>query len=133
MNKEIEDMPYEKFVGNLVKPGQDIIDSLTPQSMNLLHMAVGVSGEAGELIDAVKKHVVYEKELDVTNIIEELGDLEFYMQEIRSMLGVSREIVIHANKAKLSERYKKLHFTNEAAQDRADKKPDIPVNSQIDK
>lgn len=38
-------------------------------------MATGVSGEAGELLDAVKKSVVYKKPLDRENVVEELGDL----------------------------------------------------------
>lgn len=121
MNQEIKNMPYCAFVHNLIKPGEDIIKSLTPEKANLLHMAVGVAGEAGELLDAVKKHVVYEKEIDLENVIEELGDLEFYMQGIRTQLGIQRELVLMANKEKLSKRYTKLHYTNEGAHDRADK------------
>ena len=34
------------------------IESSDPNQLRLLHMAVGISGEAGELIDAVKKHVI---------------------------------------------------------------------------
>lgn len=71
----------------------------------LMHAAVGISGEAGELLDAVKKLWVYGKELDRVNAIEELGDLEFYLQAIRSLLNVTREEVIVANITKLLKRY----------------------------
>jgi len=109
------------MVSALVKPGQAIIDSLTPEDADLLHMAVGVSGEAGELLDAVKKKVIYRKELDIDNMKEELGDIEFYMERIRQICGFTREEVIEANISKLSKRYKSLSYSDDAAQKRADK------------
>jgi hypothetical protein len=50
--------------------------------MMALHIAVGLTGEAGELEETEygnRKHYV-----------EELGDLEFYMQAARSHYGISR-------------------------------------------
>ena len=38
---------HSKMVTGLVKPGADIISTLTPQKADALHMAVGISGEAG--------------------------------------------------------------------------------------
>lgn len=54
-----------------------------------MHAAVGLAGEAGELLDAVKKTWVYGKRLDRDNAIEELGDLEFYAEALRANLGIS--------------------------------------------
>jgi len=45
---------------------------------SLLHGAIGISGEAGELLDAVKKHVFYGKPLDVNNVKEEISDVLWY-------------------------------------------------------
>lgn len=112
---------FEEMVQALGKPGADIIRSLTPGRMNALHMAVGVSGEAGELLDAVKKYVIYDKPLDRDNVIEELGDLEFYMQGLRAELGITRDETIQANIAKLSKRYHTGSYTDAQAQQRADK------------
>ena len=112
---------FDEMVAALAKDGKDIIRDLTPEKADLLHMAVGVSGEAGELLDAVKKAVIYNKELDVTNIIEELGDLEFYMSKVRQIIGVSREEILKANISKLSVRYSEGKYTNEQAKERADK------------
>jgi len=111
---------YEEFVMEKVKNGQAIIDGLNPHKAHLLHMAVGVAGEAGELLDAIKKMAVYNNELDLENLIEELGDLEFYMAGIRSKLGISRSSVLEYNQNKLNKRYKK-GYTDQAAQERADK------------
>lgn len=112
---------YPEFVQKLCKPGHEIAQQMTGNQAHLLHMAVGVAGEAGELLDAVKKHVIYKKQLDITNVIEELGDLEFYMQGIRNAIGVDREDVLHANFAKLGQRYHDKVYTDREAVARADK------------
>ena len=39
---------HKKLVFELAKPGKDIVDELTPMQAFALHMAIGVSGEAGE-------------------------------------------------------------------------------------
>lgn len=114
-------MEHSELVRALVKPGEKIVDSMTAIGADLLHMAVGVSGEAGELLDAVKKHVIYNKPIDLENIVEELGDLEFYMEGLRQNLGITREETLTANIAKLSVRYAGLTYSDQAAQDRADK------------
>lgn len=116
----MENVNYSDFVMALAKPGADILKEMTPQQMHLLHMAVGVSGEAGELLDAIKKVAVYQKSLDLENVIEELGDIEFYMEGLRSSLGITREQTIEANIKKLEKRYKD-GYSNKAAQERADK------------
>lgn len=112
---------YASFVASLVKPGSKIKEDVTPEGLHLWHMATGVAGEAGELLDAIKKHVVYKKPLDVHNVVEELGDLEFYMEAVRAAIGVTREEVVAQNVEKLSKRYPSGSYSNEQAQNRADK------------
>jgi len=112
---------YSEFVAALAKPGMQIIVDLTPKKAHNLHMALGISGEAGELLDAVKKEGIYNKEIKRENVIEELGDLEFYIEGLRQSLGISREECILANRIKLAKRYQSLIYSNQAAQDRADK------------
>jgi NTP pyrophosphatase (non-canonical NTP hydrolase) len=112
---------HHDIVRALAKPGEKIAAELTAQDAHNLHMAVGICGEAGELIDAVKKAVIYRKPLDRPNVIEELGDLEFYMEGLRQSLGITREETIAANISKLSVRYSALSYSDGAAQLRADK------------
>lgn len=111
---------YPEFVAALVKPGAELLASLTPEKADLWHGATGVAGEAGELLDAVKKHVVYGKPADYANVVEELGDLEFYMEQVRQRMGITREQTIAANRAKLQSRYS-AGYTDAAAIARADK------------
>lgn len=91
----------------------------------LMHAAVGVAGEAGELLDAVKKVWAYGKPLDLENAIEELGDLEFYMEALRQQIGVSREQVLQANQEKLAKRYPGLRYSDSLAQQRLDKESTV--------
>jgi len=119
---KINATPYHQMVSDLVKPGLDIIQGLSPAKANALHMAVGVAGEAGELLDGIKKYVIYGKPLDQTNIIEELGDLEFYMEGLRAELGISRNETLVANKHKLlGKRYASGKYSDQQAIERADK------------
>lgn len=112
---------YADVVAVLAKPGEAIQAGLNPGKAHLLHMAVGISGEAGELLDSVKKHTIYGKSLDFANIVEELGDLEFYMEGLRQHLGITREATIQANVAKLGSRYAAGEYSDAAAIARADK------------
>lgn len=119
------ELQHQTMVAKLAKPGIDIVRQLDPRKAHLWHMASAAQGEAGELFDAIKKHVIYDKPLDVTNVIEELGDLEFYLQGIRESLGITREQTLHANLTKLltgkNARYAEGIYSDAQAQARADK------------
>jgi NTP pyrophosphatase (non-canonical NTP hydrolase) len=112
---------HKELVAALAKPGSEIVNELDADKAHILHMAVGISGEAGELLDAVKKATIYNKPLDRENVIEELGDLEFYMEGLRAKLGITREETLVANINKLSKRYSSGSYSNQQAQERADK------------
>ena len=111
---------YRDFVASRMKPME------TPRE-DLLHMTLGVAGEAGELVDAIKKHWAYGKPLDVGNVVEELGDLLFYIQGVLNIVtsqGVlapkTLEDLTVANMNKLSKRYP-TGYSDQAAIARADK------------
>ena len=112
---------HAAMVKTLCKNGNTIASEMTGPDAHLMHMAIGISGEAGELLEAVKKRVIYRKALDRENILEELGDLEFYLEGLRQGLGISREDCLAANIAKLAKRYENMMYTDAAAHARADK------------
>jgi NTP pyrophosphatase (non-canonical NTP hydrolase) len=112
---------HADMVSVLAKPGHKIILGLTGKTAHELHMAVGVSGEAGELLDAVKKSSIHGKPIDRDNVVEELGDLEFYMEGLRQSLNITREECIEHNMKKLSKRYESGKYSDAQAQARADK------------
>ena len=112
---------HTDMVRKLCKSGNRIAEEITGSDAHGLHMAVGISGEAGELLDAIKKAVIYRKPLDRENVVEELGDLEFYLEGLRWGLGITREETIEANVSKLGKRYEGFFYSDHAAQNRADK------------
>lgn len=116
-----QNINYSDMVSQLAKRGETIANEITGADAHLLHMSVGVSGEAGELLDAVKKSVIYRKPIDRDNVVEELGDLEFYMEGLRQGLGITRQETLQANIDKLGDRYEGHQYSDQQAQDRADK------------
>jgi len=121
MNNISSNVTHAEMVTRLCKKGSEIVHTFTPFKAELLHHAVGISSESGELIDAVKKNFIYNQEPNLTNIIEELGDLEFYMEGMRQVLGITREQTLQANKDKLAVRYQGLVYSDEQAKLRNDK------------
>jgi len=95
----------------------------TPVQLAMVHAVLGICGEAGEILDTVKKSVMYGKHLDYENLREELGDLEFYLEALRRYVGISRESTLLHNIEKLKIRYG-TKYSNEAAIARADKAVD---------
>lgn len=111
---------YSRLVESLAKPGKEIYQEISYGDCHVLHMLLGLSGEVGELIDGIKKNIIYGKELDMANVVEELGDIEFYLEGLRQAFGVSRSLVLEQNTAKLTKRYGE-RYSNQAAIDRLDK------------
>lgn len=171
---------FNEMVAALAKDGDDILQSLNAEKCHLLHMAVGISGEASELLDAqlhdidniteelgdiefylrgleqglglnaptavtamnidrknlarrklqvvagdildlVKKHVIYNKELPLEELKEMITNLHATLAGCYIIYGVTRDQVIAANIEKLSKRYQGLTYSDQAAQERADK------------
>lgn len=50
-----------------------------PHAQQVQHALLGLVTEVGELADCIKKHVVYGKELDKTNLMEECSDVFWYL------------------------------------------------------
>jgi NTP pyrophosphatase (non-canonical NTP hydrolase) len=115
---------HAEMVARTKKDPCVVLDDLTPDKVDLLHMTIGISGEAGELLDAVKKHCIYNKPLDLVNVMEELGDLEYYMEGLRQVLGIRRDDILAANIKKLGKRYNDFKYSDAQAISRNDKVSD---------
>jgi NTP pyrophosphatase (non-canonical NTP hydrolase) len=74
-------------------------------AIRLLHAAMGMSTEAGELLDNLKKHFFYGKPIDETNIKEEIGDMDWYISVACDVLQTTMQIIEVANIKKLAARY----------------------------
>jgi NTP pyrophosphatase (non-canonical NTP hydrolase) len=107
---------YAEFVASRLKP-------LKTDSENLLHCAVGCATEAGEHLSTVKKVYFYGKEMDgdvYENIVEELGDMLFYLVGACNTIGVTLAEVAEENRSKLEKRYPS-GYSDSHALARADK------------
>lgn len=91
--------------------------------MNLVHAALGICTEGGEFTSEVKRIAIYGKASNVEMIehmIEELGDLMWYIALAADSIGVSMEEMARLNIEKLQLRYPEK-YSDIAAEARADK------------
>lgn len=88
---------------------------------NELHMAIGASTEAGELLDAYKKTFAYGSELDSVNVGEEIADIFWYLINLCRIKGIDPEEIMDTNIKKLKQRYPNK-FSKENAENRNLKK-----------
>ena len=109
-----ENTPH--FVRALQSDG-DERSAIAHRMARLLHGMIGLCTETGELQDAIKKNLIYGKHLDVTNIVEEVGDVTWYLAIILSACGSSFEEAFAKNIAKLKARFPDK-FTEELALNR---------------
>ncbi len=71
----------------------------------LLNGVMGLCGESGEVIDLVKKHIAQGHELNRDKMIEELGDVAWYIALTAYALDVDMDSVLKQNIDKLKKRY----------------------------
>lgn len=74
-------------------------------TLRLLHASMGMSTEASECLDLLKKHIYYGKELDTLHLKEEVGDLLYYTAVALDVLNLSFEDAMEININKLRKRY----------------------------
>ncbi len=80
--------------------------AIYPTTTAILYPALGLSGEAGEVANKVKK-IVRDKELDREGIAAELGDCLWYIAALCRDLNVEMSVVAKNNIAKLKARKEK--------------------------
>ena len=98
---------------------------ITPAQKQLLLMALGLTGEAGEVAEMVKKHVFHGHPMDeakLQHLLKELGDIQWYINygAVRCVGVEDIGAVKAANIAKLAARYPEGHFSSERSQHRAE-------------
>ncbi len=82
--------------------------------VQLMHAAMGIMTESGELMDQLKRHTMYGKDLDIVNLKEELGDLFWYIALMAKTLDVSFDELQEKNIAKLKARFGEKFTEDEA-------------------
>ena len=82
------------------------------ESHGLVLSALGLSGEAGEYADLIKKHVYHDHPLDRDKAAKEIGDVMWYVARAARAIGIPLSDIARMNIAKLRARYPE-GFTSE--------------------
>ncbi len=87
---------FPQHVAALMKSPLLILDHITTEKIALMHAGIGLAGETFEL-NEVLLAITKEKEKEIdhsANLVEELGDLLFYITDIENILcGIGYEVV----------------------------------------
>lgn len=71
----------------------------------MANMVIGMYGETGEVADIIKKHLYQYHSLDTGHLIEEIGDVMFYISNLCNLFNIDIEHCLEANIEKLKKRY----------------------------
>ena len=75
------------------------------RSDRLANWALGLTGEAGEIAEKMKKHLYHDHPLDHDALVKELGDVLWYLAVLSHEVGVELDEVAVTNITKLRLRY----------------------------
>jgi NTP pyrophosphatase (non-canonical NTP hydrolase) len=106
MNLEVNKELSEKYL-EMVKR-QISKNYIFPDDINksiLFHSIIGLVTESGELMDNMKKHLFYKKDIDEVNIDEELGDIYFYTVAALISRGKNLSDILEINMKKIFARF----------------------------
>lgn len=107
---------YNDFVKRI-----QYLDEQNFPTERLLTAAVGMSAEAGEFTEIIKKIIFQGKPVNDENLFHlkrELGDVIWYLAQACIGLGISLEEIIQMNFEKLSSRYPEGTFSIEYSENR---------------
>ncbi|MGD6898620.1 nucleoside triphosphate pyrophosphohydrolase family protein [Bacillus infantis] len=85
----------------------------------LANYGLGITGEAGEVADLIKKSLFHGHSIDVAEVKKELGDVLWYLSQIARLAGLTLDEVATANIEKLMKRYPE-GFSQEASVNRVE-------------
>ena len=89
---------YQQLAARTIRPGR-------PPEQALANWALGLTGEAGEVAEHVKKHLFHGGPLDRAAVVKELGDILWYVAAMAGAVGVSLDEIGTTNIEKLRRRY----------------------------
>lgn len=76
-----------------------------PHEHELLNYGLGLTGEAGEVAELIKKSQFHGHHINLDEIEKELGDVLWYLTQITRLAGTNLNVVARKNIEKLKKRY----------------------------
>ena len=107
-------MEFEEYQ-DLAERTSGMVDA--DQKQRLIVDAVALAGEVGELCNIIKKIVAHGHDMNLAELIDELGDPMWYLADMCSALNLSMDRVAKMNIDKLKQRYPN-GFSEEASRNR---------------
>lgn len=95
----------EKFLRAVSYRSMGLSDEIIIDPGELLNGALGLTGEAGEVSDMIKKYIFHGHDLNRGELVKELGDCAWYLALLCSAIDITLEEVLIANIEKLRNRY----------------------------
>ena len=119
------------FNGNINVPAKNDLDVFQEEALRCMrsdlpyeaicsNMCMGLAGETGETVDIFKKHIYQGKDLDINDVIEEIGDILWYIANLCNVNRITMKECMESNVKKLRKRYPN-GFSIKDALERADK------------
>ena len=119
------------FNGNIKVPAKNDLDVFQEEALRSMrsdlpyeaicsNMCMGLAGETGETVDIFKKHIYQGKDLDINDVIEEIGDILWYIANLCNVNKITMKECMESNVEKLRKRYPN-GFSIKDALERADK------------
>ena len=97
-------MTFDEYQQQALKTAHNTYEPLMEKTI----WAMGVAGEAGEVVEKWKKIVAYKEgkvsDEDLAELAKELGDVVWYIAVMAHSLGLSFEDIMQRNVAKLKSR-----------------------------
>lgn len=90
----------DRLIDMLSGPADDF-----PAVGQMINAGLGLSGEVGEVNDAVKKYIFHRHPLERNNVIKELGDVCWYLALMADAIGIDLNTIMTENIEKLRRRY----------------------------
>lgn len=106
------------FVGDGDGADVEVLNPLL-DNMDQMIWTLGLTGEAGEFADMMKKHHGHGHDLDEKKAAKELGDVLWYLSVLADSIGYSLSDIATMNVTKLRERYPN-GFSIEESKDKKD-------------
>lgn len=98
-------MQASEYVNEVLRTLDNPSKAKASLGMHIACMTLGLTGEAGEVADIIKKHIWHDHPLDREALKKELGDVLWYLVAISELYGISLDEVMQSNIAKLRKRY----------------------------
>lgn len=100
--------PLDKHLVEVVNVSWNYAGRVADWQDAVMNAVLGLGGEAGEIVDLHKK-MFYHKDKDRREeLVNELGDLYFYLAKLQELHDITMEECLAANREKLTERHSSM-------------------------